>query len=347
MPECLRDRDMAIAAGEARGDDDEALRLELARSYLLPRRGDSGLLATFAQGEVLAGRFVVERLLSRGGMGEVYVAFDRMLEQRVALKVMLATLADDDRAVRRLCHEVRTARRIRHPNVCGVYDVGVHDADRRDTCYFMTMAYIEGASLRSWSRKRQLPLACATRLSRQILAALDAAHSAGIVHGDLKADNVMVTGEPGAERAVLIDFGLARRIRGKARSAQPAGTVGYMAPELARGVGATVRTDVFAFGVVLFEMLTGCLPFDSEHGHSGALALRALRPELDAAHEAFIERCLRAAPEERFPSIASVRRALDGMIRGLGQTEPPASSSVTHVDADVDGHRARVGGRCP
>lgn len=331
MPKCSRNGEIVSVAREQRGDDDEVLRLELARSYLFPRRGDSILLATFAQGEVLGGRFAVERLLSRGGMGEVYVAFDRMLEQRVALKVMLATLADDERAVRRLCQEVRTARRIRHPNVCGVYDVGVHDADRRDTCYFMTMDYIEGSSLRSWSRQRQLPEACVSRLSRQILSALDAVHSAGIVHGDLKADNVMITGEAGAERAVLIDFGLARRIRGKTRTAQPAGTVGYMAPELARGARATVCTDVFAFGVVLFEMLTGCLPFDRRHGHSAALAVRALRPELDAAHEAFLERCLRPAPQDRFPNIASVRRAFDAITRRLPQRpEPAMASTIEH-----------------
>lgn len=316
MAKCSEDVNETIEAGEAVSDGDAALEHELARSYLQARRRDGSHIATFARGEVLAGRFVVERLLSRGGMGEVYVALDRMLEQRVALKVMLATLADDDRAVRRLCHEVRTARRIRHPNVCGVYDVGVHAADERDTCYFMTMDYIDGESLRVWCSKRHLSAATVARLSSQILSALAAVHSAGIVHADLKADNVMITGGAGSERAVLVDFGLARRIRGKSRPAHatPAGTVGYMAPELMSGGSATVCTDVFAFGVMLYEMLTGCLPFGREQAPRPVPGpIQALRPDVPDRYDAIVRRCLRAAPEERFLDIGSLARALDGL----------------------------------
>jgi eukaryotic-like serine/threonine-protein kinase len=308
---------MSNDAEDTCDDGDEALELELARSYHQQRKQDGVRPATFAPGELLADRFSVERLLSRGGMGEVYVTFDRMLRQRVAIKVMLATMADDDRAVRRLCQEVRMARRIRHPHVCGVYDVGVHELDRRDKCYFMTMDHVDGQTLRGWASQRMLAIATVGRIMRQVLSALDAVHSAGIAHADVKADNIMITGEPGSERAILIDFGLARRIREQREPTRPimVGTMGYMAPELVDGSAASVRADIYSVGVVLFEMLAGRLPFARESTlPSEPPALGALRPDVPPKLDALIRRCLRNSPGERYPSIEALAVALDDVL---------------------------------
>jgi serine/threonine protein kinase len=276
-------------------------------------------ISTFAAGEVLAKRYVVGQLIARGGMGEVYLAFDQMLRERVAIKAVLPTLSDDPRAIRRLCREVRLARRVRHPNVCRVHDIGIHDPDPRDVVYFMTMDYIEGKSLRKFARARPLGIIEASRIARQILLGLGAIHTAGILHRDLKSDNVMITEGAEETRAILIDFGLSRSLgRGRRVAGAPmSGSMGYMAPEQMDGKELSPRTDIFAFGVVLFELLTGMLPFERRGPQLvntaqqwTAPAPSALRSEVPAALDEVVARCLRYAPRDRFADAGSVAYAL-------------------------------------
>lgn len=268
-------------------------------------------------GEVIARRYVIERLLAKGGMGEVYVAFDQMLEQRLALKTIASTLSDDPRAIRRLCREARLARCVRHPNVCRVHDIGIHGDEPREVVHFITMELIEGSSLRQVARLQPTSVSLALDIAGQVLHGLQAIHAAGILHRDMKSDNVMVD-VVGSARAVIVDFGLARSLRTHQRFAHGpiSGSMGYMSPEQLEGRPLSPRSDLFSFGVVLFELLTGRLPFDRcNRGFTWAESppareLRALRPEVPAALGVVLERCLRHDPADRYPSSADVLRAL-------------------------------------
>jgi serine/threonine protein kinase len=284
---------------------------------------------TFAVGELLAGRYRVEQLLARGGMGEVYLAFDTVFEQRLAIKTVLSTLSDNRGAVRRLCREVRLARRVQHPNVCRVHDIGVHAEDPRDVVYFMSMDFIEGQTLRALARAQRVAIPRVVCLARQILSGLDAVHSAGVLHRDVKSDNVMVSGEADSPLAVLVDFGLSRSLdgHGNVERTLMSGSVGYMAPEQLEGRTLSPRTDIFGFGVVLYEMLTGVLPFEAGRRRLASTELlgcevcpSTLRPDTPQALDEVVERCLRYLPEERYRDVRSVL----GDLQQLGAKVPSA-----------------------
>jgi len=271
---------------------------------------------TFSVGEELARRYRVERLLARGGMGEVFLAFDTVLDQPVALKTLPATQTDDRKAVARLLREVKHALRVRHPNVCRVHDIVIHDEDPRDVIYFMTMEFIAGESLRKYARTQTLPVAQCVSLARQSLLALDAVHAAGLLHRDVKSDNLLVTAKP-EPALTLIDFGLSRPLHadGAAASAALSGSLGYMAPEQFEGSGLSPRTDLFSFGVVLFELLTGELPFQLQERRVKTHAWEApapsqLRGDVPPHLDAVVKRCLRKAPSERYGSAREVMAAL-------------------------------------
>jgi serine/threonine protein kinase len=273
---------------------------------------------TFAAGEQLARRYRVERLLARGGMGEVFLAFDSVLEQHVALKTLPATQTDNQTAVARLLCEVKHALRVRHPNVCRVHDVAIHDENPRDVIYFMTMEFVAGESLRKYARKHTLPVKECVSLARQSLLALDAVHAAGLLHRDVKSDNLLVTTTP-EPFVTLIDFGLSRPLHADAGAACAAlsGSLGYMAPEQLEGRELSPRTDLFSFGVVLFELLTGELPFQLEERRVKRHAWEApapseLRAEVPPELDAVVKRCLRKAPAERYGSAREVLTALAG-----------------------------------
>jgi eukaryotic-like serine/threonine-protein kinase len=273
---------------------------------------------TFAAGEELARRYRVERLLARGGMGEVFVAYDRVLEQHVALKTLPATQTDNQLAVARLLREVKHALRVRHPNVCRVHDVAVHDENPRDVIYFMTMELIAGESLRKYARRQTSTLEECVSLARQSLLALDAVHGAGLLHRDVKSDNLLVTPEP-EPFVTLIDFGLSRPLHadGGTSCAALSGSLGYMAPEQLEGGGLSPRTDLFSFGVVLFELLTGELPFQLEERRVKKHAWEApapseLRAEVPPRLDVVVKRCLSKAPAQRYGSAREVLAALAG-----------------------------------
>jgi serine/threonine protein kinase len=281
-------------------------------------------MATFAPGQTIAGgRYRIDRFLERGGMGEVYAAFDDVLGERVALKTLLSTKSDNPHAVRRLLSEARLARRVSHPNVCRVHDVGVHEEPGRvdERLYFLTMEFIEGRRLGQVLRTGPLELDLALNAARQVLAGLKAAHEAGVLHRDLKSDNIMLSGAALDSRIAITDFGLSQPLGADARAVgvsgqELVGSLAYMAPEQIRGAELGPETDVFAFGVVLFEMLCGRLPFVSEGRSAKEVAERRLterpqapshlRPELPPQLDQLVLRCLELAPEARFASAAQV-----------------------------------------
>jgi eukaryotic-like serine/threonine-protein kinase len=279
---------------------------------------------SLSAGEVIARRYFIEGLLARGGMGEVYVAFDMMLEQHIALKAIVATMSDDPTAIRRLCREARLARRVQHPNVCRVYDIGIHGDEPREVVYFMTMELIEGPSLRRLARLQPTNIARAVEIAGQVLDGLQAIHAAGVLHGDLKSENVMFD-VGGSARAVIVDFGLARSLGAnrEAPGGPICGSIGYMSAEQLEGRPLSPRADIFSFGVVLFELLTGHLPFDrsrcefsSAESVPPGRVVSAIRPEVPAALCAVLERCLSPEPAYRYPSAADVIAALRALDPG-------------------------------
>jgi serine/threonine protein kinase/Tol biopolymer transport system component len=285
----------------------------------------------FERGQILAGRYRILRFISSGGAGEVYVAEDEDLHVRVALKSIHESAARAPGALDRFKKEILLARMISHPNVCRIFDFGHHEGGGAAVS-FLTMEMLDGESLAERIEQRgRIPVADARPLVRQIAAALGAAHDAGVVHRDLKPHNVVVVPSPSGGRAVVADFGLALAIEsataagGQGDAARLtdegriAGTPAYVAPEQIDGGPVTPRTDIYALGIVMYEMVTGELPFKGETV-TAMVAARLVEPplppstivaDLDPMWEAAILRCLEREPDARFASVADVMAALD------------------------------------
>jgi serine/threonine-protein kinase len=210
---------------------------------------------------LLDGRYAVESRLARGGMASVYLATDTRLDRRVAVKVMHPGLAEDPDFVARFNREARASARLSHPDIVAVYDQGEDDGQA-----FLVMEYVPGATLRAVLRDRgRLTAAEALAVMDHVLAALGAAHEAGLVHRDVKPENVLVTADG---RVKVADFGLARAIAGNHLTVADGALLGspaYLAPEQVRDGTADARTDVYAAGIMLFELLTGRTPYAGEH----------------------------------------------------------------------------------
>ena len=229
----------------------------------------------FRPGEVVASRFRIVRFLAKGGMGELYEAEDLELHERIALKTVLSQIAADERSIQMFKREVHLARQVTHPNVCRIFDVFRHRPEGQEPeVVVLAMEFLNGETLADkLQREGRLTTTEALPLARQMAAGLTAAHSAGIVHRDFKSLNVMLvkpTAPGGEVRAVITDFGLARRDSADERAnlsislndaGEISGTPAYMAPEQVEGGPVTPATDVYAMGVVLFEMVTGARPF--------------------------------------------------------------------------------------
>lgn len=281
----------------------------------------------FVPGTILANRFRIVSLVGRGGMGEVYRADDLELGQAVALKFLVKGAVRDPAALNRFRGEVRSARQITHPNVCRVYDIGEHEGRT-----FYSMEYVDGEDLSSLLRRiGRLPAAKANELAQQICAGLAAAHSRQILHRDLKPSNVLVDGRGYAH---ITDFGLATRANED--TGEVAGTPAYMAPEQFRGGPATSRTDVYALGLVLYELYTGRRPFEGasfaecKHQHLQDIPRPLVETvrDLDPGIENTILRCLEKDPAKRPPTVSAVSAALPGgnllaAMIAAGETPPP------------------------
>lgn len=286
----------------------------------------------FLPGTVLAGRYRIVALLGRGGMGEVYRADDLTLGQAVALKFLPEALAGNEAALARFRNEVRVARQVSHPNVCRVYDVGEVDGH-----LFLTMEYVDGEDLASLLRRiGRLPEDKALEIARRLCAGLAAAHEKGILHRDLKPSNVMLDGRG---QVLLTDFGLAALATDVTGAESRNGTPAYMAPEQLAGKEATVRSDIYALGLVLYEIFTGKRPWDANslaelvqaRTHATPVTLSTLVRDIDPAVERVVERCLRAEPSQRPASALAVAGALPGgdpLAAALAAGETPSPEMV-------------------
>jgi len=284
-------------------------------------------------GRVLASRFKLIRFLARGGMGEVYEAEDQELQERVALKLVRPELLVDPSSLQRFKREVHLAKTVTHPNVCRTFDLFRHhdvSGNSTDDVIFVSMELLDGETLSQCLRRNgRLNPSEALPLISQIAAGMSAAHSAGIVHRDFKPGNIMLVPQGTAPpRAVITDFGLALRSGGDATTLGKditstqgvVGTPAYMAPEQIEGKEVTTSADVYAFGLVLYEMLTGSLPFSSQTPLAMAARRinepvpppRSIIPDLDAKWESVILRCLEREPAKRFSSTNEVIEVLTG-----------------------------------
>jgi tetratricopeptide (TPR) repeat protein/predicted Ser/Thr protein kinase len=309
-----------FVAEAAAGDD--AVRAEVER--LLDAQVESaGFIEHAAAASLLSGRVIghyeIGRLLGSGGMGHVYAARDTELGREVALKV--ASFNGQD-AQARLRREAQHASRLSHPHICHIYDVG-----RADGELFVVMELVKGQSLSDLMREGPLAIASARRYGMEIADALAHAHEHGVTHRDLKSTNVMITPKRGAK---VLDFGLARMLdthqidalsqsqRSLTDEGMIAGTLPYMAPELLRGERGDQRTDIWALGVLLYEMVAGRRPFTGATGFEvSAGILReeppALPSSVPAAMRAIIQRCLEKNPGKRYQDAADVHLALEEM----------------------------------
>jgi serine/threonine-protein kinase len=319
-------------------DSFDPTRTSVHAERLAPR--DEG---RFLPGTVIADRYRIYGLLGRGGMGEVYRADDLKLGQAVALKFLPQDFERDEARRSRFLNEVRVARQISHGNVCRVYDVG--EVDGRQ---FISMEYVDGEDLAVLlSRIGHLPKEKAVQIARQLCAGLAAAHEQGVLHRDLKPANVMIDGRG---RAKITDFGLAA-LASDDRDAG-AGTPTYMAPEQLAGGPASVKSDLYSLGLVLYELFTGKRPFLASTTEELARLQRESTPTSPSSHvdgfdpavERAILKCLRTDPRERPDRALAVAASLPGgdpLAAALAAGETPSPELVAEAGA-VGGIRPQV-----
>jgi serine/threonine protein kinase len=301
----------------------------------------------FLPGRLLAGRYRIIALLGKGGMGEVYRADDLTLGQPVALKFLPDEAARDEGLLERFKNEVRIARRVSHPNVCRVYDVGEIESHT-----FFTMEYVDGEDLASLLRRiGRLPEDKALDIARQLCAGLAAAHAKGVLHRDLKPANIMLDGRG---QVVITDFGLAGvadQIQGaEVRSGTPA----YMAPEQLAGKEVSTRSDIFSLGLVLWEVFTGKRAFeppgDKQRSRTDGSASRPTSSfkDLNPIIERVILRCLETEPSARPANVLSIAAALPGgdpLAAALAAGETPSPQMVA-ASGETAGLRPRTALLC-
>ncbi len=322
---------MATGAG-ADGQEEDAPTLARERQDPPSAEAAASDGGRFAPGTVLAGRYRIVALLGRGGMGQVYRADDLKLSQTVALKFLPDALARDGAALARFHREVRLARQIAHPNVCRVFDIGELGGE-----HFLTMEYIDGEDLASLVRRiGRLPHDKAVEIARQVCAGLAAAHDAGVLHRDLKPANVMIDGRG---RARVTDFGLAGLEAELRVGGDASGTPAYMAPEQLAGREFTRRSEVYALGLLLYELFTGRRLFDAvtlpeilrQRGSGLRAAPSSVVRDLDPLVERLILRCLEEDPVRRPGSVLQAAAALPGgnaLDAALAAGETPSPEMV-------------------
>jgi serine/threonine-protein kinase len=314
-------------------------------------KSDSGWLSSsdsishgrFAPGALLDGRYRIIGLLGAGGMGEVYRADDLRLGQPVALKFLPEALRNEPVRLAQFHNEVRTARQVSHPNVCRVYDIGEVDG-----VPYISMEYVDGENLASSLRRiGRFPEDKAADIARQLCAGLAAAHQRGVIHRDLKPANVMLDG---SGRVRIMDFGLAAV--GRIEDVR-AGTPAYMAPEQLLGREVTQRSDIFALGLVVYELFTGRRAFTAssigelvnQHESRSFAPPSEVVSAVDAAIDHIIRRCLDPEPDRRPASALVVAAALPGgdplaAVLAAGETPSPEMVAAAGEGAGLSGRAA-------
>ncbi|MFZ2052860.1 MAG: protein kinase [Candidatus Aminicenantales bacterium] len=279
-----------------------------------------------ARGTLFAGRYEIIEELGAGGMGRVYRAFDKKIDEEVALKLLKPAIALDNRIVERFRNELKIARKIRHANVCGMFDLG-----EEGETLFISMEYVRGEDLRSLIRRTEkLTVGKAVLIARQVAEGLGEAHKLGVVHRDLKPGNIMIDKEGNAK---IMDFGIARSLHAAGTTAEGAiiGTPEYMSPEQVEGKPADQRSDIYSLGIILYEMVTGRPPFEGDspfsvaykHRHEAPEEPRKFNPHVPDAFNRVILRCLEKDREARYQTAQELLADLEKM-----ESEAPVSAET-------------------
>lgn len=290
----------------------------------------------FSRGEILGARFRLIDKIGEGGMGVVWLARDERLACDVALKVLHGALLHDEHSAARLRNEARAAAKVAHPSICRVLDVGEHEQTP-----YLVMELLRGASLAAvLERDKRLPAEQAVSIAESVLEALAAAHAEAVLHRDMKPENVFLCDDGTVK---VLDFGVAKildddeRVR-LTRTGALIGTPAYMAPELARGHASDERADLWSVGTMLFEMLSGTLPFAAQNyqgmlvaiATGAAPSLRERCPSLDAELVAIVDRSLAPAVDDRWQSARAFADALARWreARGVSRSTPAPTASA-------------------
>ncbi|MGZ5483130.1 MAG: protein kinase domain-containing protein, partial [Pyrinomonadaceae bacterium] len=311
-------------------------------------------------GQTLAGKYKIEKLIKTGGMGSVYRGRHVLMDKTVAVKVLRPSLAGDDAVVARFSREAKAASKISHPHAVSVTDFG----EAENGVVFLVMEYLDGRTLKeAIAKEGPLSLGRAVEIVRQVAGALDAAHGQGVIHRDLKSENIMLVSHDGDEWAKVLDFGIAKILQPVGSPADAeitqanlvVGTPQYMSPEQCSQSGALdARSDVYSLGIIVHEMLTGKLPFTGESATVVMMkqvqdpppSVLASRSELPAAVDQVIKRGLAKQPIDRFQSAGELSAGLADaaseeaveapVVVGAGATNANTPVSVPAAVDDVD-----------
>jgi serine/threonine protein kinase/tetratricopeptide (TPR) repeat protein len=276
------------------------------------------------RGRIFGGRYEVIEELGEGGMGIVYKVFDRKIEEKVALKVLAPEIAGDEKTIERFRNELKLARKVSHRNVCRMYDLS-----EEEKTPFITMEFVPGENLKSLIRRvDQLSKAKAISIAKQVCEGLNEAHRMGVVHRDLKPQNIMVDSEGNAR---IMDFGIARSIRTKSitETGMIIGTPEYMSPEQVEGLGVDHQSDIYSLGVILFEMLTGRVPFRGETPLSVILKHKTEQPpdprkydeQIPVALSRAILKCMEKDKKKRYQTANALLDDLIDIEKGMTTTQ--------------------------
>jgi eukaryotic-like serine/threonine-protein kinase len=294
-------------------------------------------------GEVLADRYELEELVGTGGMSSVFRAHDRLLDRKVALKILHQQYSGDDEYVERFRREARSVAALSHPNIVTVIDRGEHEGRQ-----FIVFEYVAGENLkRLIERRGPAPVATALELAMEIARGLSFAHQQGLVHRDVKPQNVLLNGDGAAK---VTDFGIARSLdvqHGMTQTGTVLGTSDYIAPEQAQGQRVDEHTDVYSLGVVLYELLTAQVPFPGENFVAVAMRhineppppIRDKRPDVPPRVEAAVQRAMAKRPEDRFATMVDFCGELEAC---LSELQAGAGTQVVEAPAYRPARRRAV-----
>jgi serine/threonine-protein kinase len=293
-------------------------------------------------GEVIGDRYELEELVGSGGMSSVFRARDRLLERHVALKILHAHYGHDQDSVERFRREARAVAQLSHPGIVAVIDRGEADGSQ-----FIVFEYVDGQTLKDLVEERgPLPVHDAVRLAIDVARGLAFAHANGLVHRDVKPQNVLLNGDG---RPKVTDFGIARSldVAGVTQTGTVMGTSHYMAPEQASGRRVDAQSDVYSLGAVLYELLTGEVPFDADsfvavamrHVHEPAPSVLERRPDCPLRLAAAVDRALAKDPADRFPTMNAFAAELEAVQADLERGDPESATTMIVPGRVVPGPR--------
>jgi serine/threonine protein kinase/Tfp pilus assembly protein PilF len=314
-------------------------KLETAKEFsILQTETLQTSLRELTTGSTFAGRYQVIEELGKGGMGKIYKVFDTKIKEKIALKLIKPEIASDRETIERFANELKLARKIRHKNVCGMFDIA-----EAEGAHFITMEYVSGEDLKSMIRMTgMLGIGTVLSVGKQICDGLAEAHSQGIVHRDLKPTNIML--DKGGN-VKLMDFGIARsmRERGITGPSVLIGTPEYMSPEQAEAKEVDQRSDIYSLGIVLYEMATGRLPFQGDTAlsiamkHKGEIPKnpKQFNPNIPDDLSGVILKCLEKDKAKRYQTAAEVHSELEKIEKGIPTTERVVPEKKTFTSREI------------